>query len=96
MLPYVLLCRVEQTAAVARWASKAANSLVGGLAWLGGKVAGGVLWAVGADKPLAPGEEAGAPARARQSQPFSAAGTAWRSLDTCSIWQALPAGWLLA
>ncbi|KFM27437.1 hypothetical protein F751_1214 [Auxenochlorella protothecoides] len=51
--------RFERTAAAAEWASGAAGAVVGGLAWVGAKVAGGALWALGADKPLAPGEEAG-------------------------------------
>lgn len=51
--------RVDKTASVAQWLSRAAGSVVGGLAWLGGKVADGMLWAVGADKPLKPGQDAG-------------------------------------
>jgi hypothetical protein len=59
MRDFAWLCRIAQTTTVAKWLSKAANSMVSGLAWLGGKLAGGVLWAAGADKPLQPGEEAG-------------------------------------
>lgn len=51
--------RIDQTTYAAQLLSKAANSVVGGLAWIGGKVAGGVLWAIGADKPLEPGQENG-------------------------------------
>ncbi|KAI7839216.1 hypothetical protein COHA_007029 [Chlorella ohadii] len=51
--------RFAQTARLAGYASKAVNSAVSGLAYVGAKVAGGVLWVAGANKPLKPGEEAG-------------------------------------
>lgn len=51
--------RFAQTARLAGYASKAVNSAVSGLAYVGAKVAGGVLWMAGANKPLKPGEDAG-------------------------------------
>jgi hypothetical protein len=55
----LLACRIRQTESVAKYTAKAVNSAVSGLAWVGAKVAGGLLWMVGADKPTQPGEEEG-------------------------------------
>ena len=49
----------RQSERLARYAASTVNSAVSGLAWVGAKVAGGVLWLAGADQPLKPGEEAG-------------------------------------
>ncbi|KAL4425230.1 hypothetical protein ABPG75_009246 [Micractinium tetrahymenae] len=43
--------RLQQTEAVASTAAKAANGAVSGLAWAGAKLADGVLWLAGANKP---------------------------------------------
>ncbi|KAL4419692.1 hypothetical protein ABPG75_006790 [Micractinium tetrahymenae] len=51
--------RFRQTERLAGSAASLVNSAVSGLAWAGSKVAGGVLWLTGADKPLEAGEEAG-------------------------------------
>ncbi|KAI3425125.1 hypothetical protein D9Q98_008897 [Chlorella vulgaris] len=51
--------RIRQTESMAKYTAKAVNSAVSGLAWVGAKVAGGLLWMVGADKPTQPGEEEG-------------------------------------
>ncbi|KAL4437812.1 hypothetical protein ABPG77_005724 [Micractinium sp. CCAP 211/92] len=51
--------RFRQTERLAGSAASLVNSAVSGLAWAGSKVAGGVLWLTGADKPIEAGENAG-------------------------------------
>lgn len=49
--------RFKQTAQAAAFAAMAMNGAANCVAWAGGKVAGGVLWAAGADKRLEAGQD---------------------------------------
>ncbi len=71
--------RLARTARLARWTARRAHGLAGALAWAGGKLAGAAQWALGLDKPLAPGA---APSAARDTAAAAAAGAG-------AVWEAL-------
>lgn len=58
-VPEGLRRRLQQTASITAWLSRAAEGAISALGWLGAKLAVPVLWALGMSKTTEPGQEPG-------------------------------------